>query len=201
MNKGHNDDGANKGKGQCPLPKPSGLNLGIDEINDDHNGRTDQAGHGVHVQGEYMTAGQRSHTAHHGAAGNGIHLGRIAAGKLVLHLVHLVGKENGENDPFISSLIHDSIIVQIPLLHGKINNRLDKVLSVFDQSQRTEESQQIINLEENLYKDDPEMMQIIHRLSLATMSAEVRQEMNDEDEFFAVIEARDADTLSPSIRI
>ena len=46
--------------------------------------------------------------------------------------------ENGENDPFISSLIHDSIIVQIPLLHGKINNRLDKVLSVFDQSQRRE---------------------------------------------------------------
>lgn len=107
------------------------------------------------------------------------------------------GKEvkNGENDPFISSLIHDSIIVQIPLLHGKINNRLDKVLSVFDQSQRTEESQQIINLEENLYKDDPEMMQIIHRLSLATMSAEVRQEMNDEDEFFAVIEARDTQVM------
>ena len=103
--------------------------------------------------------------------------------------------ENGENDPFISSLIHDSIIVQIPLLHGKINNRLDKVLSVFDQSQRTEESQQIINLEENLYKDDPEMMQIIHRLSLATMSAEVRQEMNDEDEFFAVIEARDTQVM------
>ena len=107
------------------------------------------------------------------------------------------GKEvkNGENDPFISSLIHDSIIVQIPLLHGKINNRLDKVLSVFDQSQRTEESQQIINLEEILYKDDPEMMQIIHRLSLATMSAEVRQEMNDEDEFFAVIEARDTQVM------
>ena len=103
--------------------------------------------------------------------------------------------ENGENDPFISSLIHDSIIVQIPLLHGKINNRLDKVLSVFDQSQRTEESQQIINLEENLYKDDPEMMQIIHRLSLATMSAEVRQEMNDEDECFAVIEARDTQVM------
>ena len=103
--------------------------------------------------------------------------------------------ENGENDPFISSLIHDSIIVQIPLLHGKINNRLDKVLSVFDKSQRTEESQQIINLAENLYKHDPEMMQIIHRLSLATMSAEVRQEMNDEDEFFAVIEARDTQVM------
>lgn len=44
--------------------------------------------------------------------------------------------ENGMDDPFINSLTHDSILVQIPLLHGKINNRLDKVLSVFDQSQR-----------------------------------------------------------------
>lgn len=101
----------------------------------------------------------------------------------------------GDNDPFINSLIHDSIIVQIPLLHGKINNHLDKVLSVFDQTQRTEKNQQVVNLEEDLYEDDPEMMRIVHRLSLATMSAEVRQEMNDEDEFYSVIEARDTQVM------
>ena len=102
---------------------------------------------------------------------------------------------NGDKDPFIHSLIHDSIIVQIPLLHGKINNRLDKVLSVFDQKKRTSESQQIISLEEDMYESDPEMMRIVHRLSLATMSAEVRQEMNDEDEFYSVIEARDTQVM------
>ena len=102
---------------------------------------------------------------------------------------------NGDKDPFINSLIHDSIIVQIPLLHGKINNRLDKVLSVFDQTQRTEKNQQVVNLEEDLYEDDPEMMRIVHRLSLATMSAELRQEMNDEDEFYSVIEARDTQVM------
>ncbi|MGN1213867.1 MAG: hypothetical protein ACI4TR_03130, partial [Bacteroidaceae bacterium] len=37
----------------------------------------------------------------------------------------------GIPDPFVESLIHDSIIVQIPLLHGHVNNRLVKVLSVF----------------------------------------------------------------------
>ena len=103
--------------------------------------------------------------------------------------------ENGEKDPFINSLTHDSIIVQIPLLHGKINNHLDKVLSVFNQSQRTADSQQIISLDENLYEDDPDMMHILRRLSLATMSAEVRQEMNDEDEFYSVIEARDTEVM------
>lgn len=103
--------------------------------------------------------------------------------------------ENGKTDPFINSLTHDSIIVQIPLLHGKINNRLDKVLSVFDQTQRTEESQQVISVDENIYENDPEMMRILHRLSLATMNATVRQEMNDEDEYFSAIEARDTQVM------
>ena len=39
-------------------------------------------------------------------------------------------------DAFVESLTHDSIIVQIPRLHGRINNRLDRVLSVFDQTQK-----------------------------------------------------------------
>ena len=103
--------------------------------------------------------------------------------------------ENGMKDPFINSLIHDSIIVQIPLLHGKINNRLDKVLSVFDQSQRDARNQQIVCLDVNEYESDPDMMYILRRLSLATMNAEVRQEMNDEDEFYSVIEARDTQVM------
>ena len=98
-------------------------------------------------------------------------------------------------DPFINSLIHDSIIVQIPLLHGKINNRLDRVLSVFDQSQRDVRNQQIVCLDEKEYANDSDMMYILHRLSLAAMDADVRQEMNDEDEFFSVLEARDTQVM------
>ena len=41
--------------------------------------------------------------------------------------------EGGENCTFVESLTHNSIIVQIPLLHGRVNNRLEQVLSVFDQ--------------------------------------------------------------------
>ncbi len=103
--------------------------------------------------------------------------------------------EGGMKDPFINSLIHDSIIVQIPLLHGNINNRLDKVLSVFDQSQRDTKNQQIVCLDEKEYANDSEMMYILHRLSLAAMDADVRQEMNDEDEFYSVLEARDTQVM------
>ncbi len=103
--------------------------------------------------------------------------------------------EHGDTDPFINSLIHDSIIVQIPLLHGKINNKLDKVLSVFDQTKRDKKNQQIVRLEAVNYENDSDMMYLLHRLSLATMSAEVRQEMNDEDEYYSVIEARDTQVM------
>ncbi len=103
--------------------------------------------------------------------------------------------EHGDSDPFINSLTHDSIIVQIPLLHGKINNKLDKVLSVFDQTRRDAKNQQIVRIEAHNYEDDSEMMYLLHRLSLATMSAEVRQEMNDEDEYYSVIEARDTQVM------
>ena len=106
--------------------------------------------------------------------------------------------ENGMKDPFINSLVHDSIIVQIPLLHGKINNRLDKVLSVFDQSQRDAKNQQIMCLDPTNYEDDSDMMYILRRLGLAAMNAEVRQEMNDEDEFYSVIEARDTQVMQQS---
>ena len=39
------------------------------------------------------------------------------------------------------------------------------------------------------------MMYIVHRLGLATMSANIRQEMNDEDEYYSAIEARDTQVM------
>ena len=99
--------------------------------------------------------------------------------------------KNGRKDPFINSLIHDSIIVQLPLLHGRINNHLYKVLSVFDQGQRDPKNRQMININEDKYENDDDMMYIVHRLTIAAANAELRQEMNVEDEYFSAIEDRD----------
>ena len=104
--------------------------------------------------------------------------------------------DEGMNDPFISSLVHDSIIVQLPLLKGKIQNHLEKVLSVFDQSHRIPGSTQLINLDEESYEGDEEMMRIIHRLTAATVTAKVREEMNVEDEYFSAIEERDTELMA-----
>ena len=98
----------------------------------------------------------------------------------------------GLPDSFVDSLTHDSIIVQIPLLRGRINNRLEKVLSVFDQSQvEKTENTQVLTVDEDKYMGDSDMMYILHRLTAAAANAMLRQDMNVEDEYFQAIEDRD----------
>lgn len=97
----------------------------------------------------------------------------------------------GLPDPFVESLTHDSIIVQIPLLRQQINNRLDKVLSVFDQTQKDKHNNQVLLIEEEHYTGDKEMEYILHRLLVAAADAQLRQDMNVEDEYFMAIEDRD----------
>lgn len=97
----------------------------------------------------------------------------------------------GIPDPFVDSLTHDSIIVQIPRLRGHVNNRLDKVLSVFDQSLKEKGNHQVLSVDEDKFNGDLEMMHILHRLITAASDSKLRQDMNVEDEFFSAIENRD----------
>lgn len=101
----------------------------------------------------------------------------------------------GMPDAFVESLTHDSIIVQIPRLHGQINNRLDKVLSIFDQTRRDRDNEHILLVDERLYSDDQDMSLIIHRLTMAAADADVRHSMNVEDEYFSAIERRDTELM------
>ena len=94
-------------------------------------------------------------------------------------------------DPFVESLQHDSIIVQIPLLKGRVNNRLEKILSVFDQSQIYPDDQRMLELDENKYADDAEMAHILHRLQSAAANPDIRNRMNAEDVYFKPLEDRD----------
>ena len=99
--------------------------------------------------------------------------------------------KDGKEEPFVESLTHNSIIVQIPRLKGRVNNRLEKVLSVFDQSRKDSEDKQVLNIDENKYEDDADMMYMLHRLTAAAADSEMRQDMNVEDEYYKAIEDRD----------
>ena len=96
----------------------------------------------------------------------------------------------GLPDPFVESLTHESIIVQIPRLYSRVNNRLEKVLSLFDQTLKSDDNR-VMYIDESIYRDDPEMMCLINRLVAAAADAQVRQNMNVEEEFFQAIEERD----------
>ena len=101
----------------------------------------------------------------------------------------------GLPNAFVESLTHSSIIVQIPRLHGQINNRLDKVLSIFDQTRKEAADEHMLRIDEHLYGDDAEMERILHRLTAAAADAKVRHNMNVEDEYFSIIEKRDTEIM------
>ena len=98
------------------------------------------------------------------------------------------GMPNG----FVDSLNHDSIIVQIPRLHGRINNRLDKVLSIFDQRNISPDSEHYLSISDDAYEAaDGDMQPILHRLLMAAASVKMRQDMNVEDEYFSIIKEQE----------
>lgn len=107
----------------------------------------------------------------------------------------------GIPDPFIESLVHNSIIVQIPLLHGQINNRLERVLSVFDQTKANADDPHILSLDENTYAGDDNMEYIVHRLTEAAADSDMRQNMNIEDEYYSAIENRDTAIMNRDKKI
>ena len=86
-------------------------------------------------------------------------------------------------------LMEDERVVKILQSPGR--NRLEELLSVFDQTRKNKDNGQVMNINEADFAGDAEVMVIIHRLVAAAADAQVRQDMNVEDEFFKAIEDRD----------
>ena len=84
---------------------------------------------------------------------------------------------------FIESLTHDSVVVQIPAIKGNRRNKLEMLLSFFDQDLTVDSTKH------TLYIDDeklPEELKFIHRiLAKANSATEVKETMNIEDEVLA----------------
>ena len=82
---------------------------------------------------------------------------------------------DGVPDPFIESLTHDSVIVQIPYLKGRLRNRLEKILQVFDQEYCLKDNEHLMELDEEALGDDGRL--IVGRLMKAAIAPEVRRAM------------------------
>lgn len=81
--------------------------------------------------------------------------------------------------------------MQIPLLHGRVNNRLEKVLCLFDQT-NVADNKKVIKVDDKQFEGDNDMEYIVRRLQSAAADPDMRYQMNAEDEFFKELEARDS---------
>lgn len=97
--------------------------------------------------------------------------------------------DKGVPDPFIESLTHDSIIVQIPYLKSHARNHLERILSVFDQDYRIAADEHLLNINEEGMGVEERLL--VNRLVMAAASPEIRRDMQVEDEILSEIEARD----------
>jgi hypothetical protein len=89
---------------------------------------------------------------------------------------------------FIQSLHHRSWIVQIEQLRQRRRNDLEKLLSIFDQENRTK-NHHILNVNE---KDFPERYRaIIRRLQMAGESEDIQIEMEMEDDILAELQDKE----------
>jgi hypothetical protein len=102
----------------------------------------------------------------------------------------------GVPDPFVESLTHDSIIVQVPYLKGKARNRVEKLLSVFDQTYVQDGDPQFVSVSDRDISEDKDMERIINRLAKAATISDIRMTMNIEDEIYSELENLDTKILS-----
>lgn len=94
---------------------------------------------------------------------------------------HTTKDKLSKREEFIESLTHDSYIIQVQRLRKKHRNKLEALLSIFDQNKTTRESKHFLNLLESSYPK--EFKVIIRRLHKASVSEELCEDMELEDEF------------------
>lgn len=87
-----------------------------------------------------------------------------------------------KKEAFIEKLTHDGYFIQIPRLHQKDRNNLERVLKVFNQSYRWSEDRRMVEISEKELNKDPLLKQIAERLLKAAADEEVLAKMDVEEE-------------------
>lgn len=98
------------------------------------------------------------------------------------------GEKITKKDVFIESLTHDSYVIQIPHLKDRRRNELEKLLSIFDQSNISEDHH-ILNIKEDEF--DERYRPLIRRLQRAVEEPKIRKTMDIEDEVLEELENKE----------
>ncbi|MEO0044624.1 MAG: hypothetical protein RL329_4073 [Bacteroidota bacterium] len=95
-----------------------------------------------------------------------------------------------QKDPFIESLTHDSIVIQIPELKKHRRNELEKLLSIFDQTYKTTNIH-ILEIDETTIP--AHFLPILRKLQGAIVEKQIRDTMLLEDEIIEELEDKERD--------
>lgn len=95
-----------------------------------------------------------------------------------------------EKEYFIEQLSHDSYFIQIPRLHKKHRNELERILKVFNQSYKWQEDSRLISISEDELSKNDLLKKIGDRLMRAAADEEMLARMDLEEEIDAKIEKR-----------
>jgi len=108
-----------------------------------------------------------------------------------------------KKEDFIEQLSHDSYFIQIPRLHSKHRNELERILKVFNQSYKWNEDSRLINIPKEELEDNPTLKKIGDRLMRAAADEELLAKMDMEEEIEERIEKhiRENEELKESMKV
>jgi hypothetical protein len=101
-------------------------------------------------------------------------------------------------EEFVELLTHDCIVIQISRVQGQMRNRLEAILELFNQSYIASEDNHILRVSG---KDDPLIEKMLYRLHRASVSEEVRQQMELEDEIGQLLAEQNAKLKRQAIEL
>ena len=98
---------------------------------------------------------------------------------------------SGVPHPFVESLTHDSIVAQIPRLKGKHRNKVERIMSLFEQKNLSaNQHERTIEIPDDS-SDYEEIDKIINRLQKAVADPDTRRKMDIEDDFVRELANKD----------
>ncbi len=113
------------------------------------------------------------------------------------HYYNQDGMETNKDCPswFVECLSHDMVVIQVPKIKAKPDSTLDKILTIFDQTKKVPNNNQLINYNINDYGiSDGDLFDdisfLVRRLERAFGSEEVRVQMCLEDQLYEIINGK-----------
>ena len=93
-----------------------------------------------------------------------------------------------EKEDFVEQLTHEGYFIQIPRLHRRHRNELERVLKVFNQSYAISDDKRLMEISEKEFQKDSLLKQIVDRLLRAAADEELLAKMEMEEEVEEMIE-------------